>query len=99
MEPTEAPEITAAREIREEIGMAAQSIHPIGGFFLAPGYSTEFMHLFLATGLGPDPLSHDEGEYILVEKIPLAKVYQMLDEGKFMDGKTVAILGLMRNKL
>ena len=41
-------EICAAREIREETGMAAGQLEKVGEFYLAPGYSTEFMAVFLA---------------------------------------------------
>jgi ADP-ribose pyrophosphatase len=99
IEPGEDPQATAAREIREEIGMAASSITPIGGFYLAPGYSTEYMHLFLATELSPEPLKHDHGEFIQVEKHAVQEVYRMLEQGEINDGKTVAILGLMRDRL
>src|SRR5512136_1345202 len=43
VEPGELPLDCARREIREEIGMAAGRVEPIGEYFLAPGYSTEFM--------------------------------------------------------
>ena len=99
MEPEESPEVTAAREIREEIGMAASSMIPIGGLYLAPGYSTEYMHLFLATGLFSDPLKQDEGEFIQIEKYPVKDVYRMLEQGDIVDGKTIAILGLLRDRL
>ena len=42
----------AAREIREETGMAAGKLERLGDFYLAPGYSTEFMAVFLATSCG-----------------------------------------------
>lgn len=79
--------------------MAAKSITPIGGFYLAPGYSTEFMHIYLATGLSPAPLDHDPGEFLHAEKYPVDEVYRMLDQGEIVDAKSVAILGLMREKL
>src|SRR5215510_11217741 len=50
----------AAREIREETGMEAGKLEKIGEFFLAPGYSTEFMAVFLATGLKHNPLHANE---------------------------------------
>ncbi|HSG26041.1 MAG TPA: NUDIX hydrolase [Anaerolineales bacterium] len=99
LETGEDPKSTAAREIREEIGMAAETITPIGKLYLAPGYSTELMHLFLATGLTPDALELDPGEYLEVEKYPVEEVYRMLDRGEIIDGKSVAILGLMRTRL
>ena len=38
----EDPEVCAAREIREETGMAAGTLKKVSDFYLAPGYSTEF---------------------------------------------------------
>ena len=63
----------AEREIREEIGMRAGEIIPLGGFFLAPGYSTEYLHIFLARQLEPAPLQPDDDEWITVERIPIAE--------------------------
>ena len=63
IEPGEPAEQCARREIREEIGMAARELKKVGEFFLAPGYSTEYMHVFLATGLYPDPLPGDPDEF------------------------------------
>jgi len=99
LEAGEDPKTTAAREIREEIGMAAETISPIGGLYLAPGYSSEYMHLFMATGLTPDPLELDPGEYLQVETYSVEETYRMLDRGEIVDGKSVAILGLVREKL
>ena len=57
LEPGEDPTETAYRECREEIGMAPGKLSRIGGAFLAPGYSTEYLHFFLATELKPSPLA------------------------------------------
>ena len=46
MESDETPEASAQRELREEIGLAARKLIRLGGCYLAPGYSTEFMHIF-----------------------------------------------------
>ena len=51
LEPGEPPEVCAMRELREETGMAARTIQLIGTFYLAPGYSSEKMYIFLATDL------------------------------------------------
>jgi ADP-ribose pyrophosphatase len=90
----EQPEESARREVREEIGMAAGDLVEIGSFYLAPGYSTEFMHVFLATHLTPAPLEGDEDEFITIEKIPQQQVFQMAMEGRFRDSKTLAALYL-----
>ena len=68
-EPGEDVLVSAQRELREEIGMGAKNLQKIGGFFLAPGYSTEYMHVFLATELYPSSLPGDESELIRIEKI------------------------------
>jgi len=99
VEPGEAPLDCARREIREEIGMAAGRIEPIGEYYLAPGYSTEFMHAFLATDLHPDPLPGDADEFISVEPIPLEVVLHMIESGKIRDAKTLASLMLAKRYL
>jgi len=94
MEEGEAPDVSALREVREEIGMAAGELRSIGTFFLAPGYSTEFMHVFLATQLTVAPLKGDEDEFISIEKIPIQQVTQMVAAGRVQDAKTLAALFL-----
>jgi len=96
IEPGEAAEVCAAREIREEIGMAAAVLQKIGEFYLAPGYSTEFMRVFLATGLTPDARPHDDDEFLEVTALPAAKAYAMVSSGAIRDGKTLAALLLAR---
>ena len=95
----EAPEKCAHREIREETGMAAKNMKNIGQFFLAPGYSTEFMVVFLATDLHWDPLEADADEFLQVEKIPLAEALKMAEHGKLPDAKSLAALFMARPHL
>lgn len=92
LEAGEPPEACAKREIREETGLAAESMLELGRFFLAPGYSTEFMYVYLARGLHPDPLPHDQDEFLRAEAHPLAEVYRMVENGEIQDGKTLAAL-------
>jgi len=96
VEPGEPPLECARREIREEIGMAAGRIELIGQYFLAPGYSTEFMNVFLATDLRPNPLPGDADEFLSVESIPLEQVLLMAEDGKIRDAKTLASLMLAK---
>jgi len=95
----EPPEICAARELREEIGHAAHNLRKLGEFFLAPGYSSEFMHVFLATDLYAAPLPQDDDEFIKTEAIPLSTVFAMAAQGQLRDGKTLAALFLAREHL
>ena len=99
LEPGEPPEDCAHREVREETGMAAGKLIKIGEFFLAPGYSTEYMHVFLATELHPDPLPTDQDEFLTLEPIPLTQAYSMALNGELQDGKSLAALLLARPQL
>jgi ADP-ribose pyrophosphatase len=87
-------ESCAAREIREETGMAAGLLEKVGEFYLAPGYSTEFMAVFLAKELRPSPLTPDADEFLQLERIPLKKALQMAEEGQVVDAKSLAALFL-----
>lgn len=95
----EAPEACARREVREETGMAAGQLEPLGGFYLAPGYSTEYMHVFLATDLYPAPLAADADEFLSVEKVPLAEALKLPARGLLPDAKSLAALFLARERL
>jgi ADP-ribose pyrophosphatase len=96
LEPGEDPAGGAGREVREETGLAAGKLLKLGDFYMAPGYSSELIHVFLATDLYPAPLAADDDEFLEVEAIPVQKVYEMLDAGLVKDGKTLAALLLAR---
>lgn len=89
----------AAREVREETGMAAGSLQKLGAFYLAPGYSTEFMAVFLATELRDDPLQADDDEFLQLERIPAKQALEMAEQGELQDAKTLAGLLLARSHL
>ncbi len=95
----EPPEVCAHREIREETGMAAGHMEHLGGFYLAPGYSTEYMNVSLATDLRKDPLEPDEDEILSVEKLPLQAALQQALAGQIQDAKTLAALFLLGKHL
>ncbi len=99
LEPGEPPEEAAAREIREEIGMAAGDLRKIGEFFMVPGYSSERMHVFLATHLTPDPLKADADEFIEVQVIPVKRAFELVEAGQVRDGKTIAVLYMAKKML
>jgi ADP-ribose pyrophosphatase len=99
IESGETAEACARREIREEIGMACKHLELIGSFYLAPGYTTEFMYVFLALELCANPLQADEDEFITVEKIPAGAAMKMAEEDKIKDVKTLGALLLARSRL
>ncbi len=94
MEDGETPEISAEREIREEIGMAATEFKYLGKFYMAPGYSTELMHIFLASGLYDSPLEPDADEYIEISKVSKTEILEFARSGNIIDGKSLSALFL-----
>lgn len=95
----EAYETCAAREMREETGMAAGRLERVGEFFLAPGYSTEFMAVFVARDLSPDPLPSDADEFIEIERVPVAEAFRRAERGDLPDAKSLAALFMARPHL
>ncbi len=92
----EPPEVCAAREMREETGLAAAHLDHLDAFYLAPGYSTELMHVYLATQLSPNPLPADADEFLQVQRIPVRDAMSMAERGEIQDAKSVAALLLAR---
>jgi ADP-ribose pyrophosphatase len=86
----------AAREIREETGMEAGRLQKVGEFYLAPGYSSEFMAVFLATDLKHNPLKADDDEFLQVERVPVQEVAAMFERGDVPDSKSLAAWLLAR---
>jgi 8-oxo-dGTP pyrophosphatase MutT (NUDIX family) len=98
-DPNETFEACAEREIREETGMEAGRLQKVGEFYLAPGYSSEFTEVFLATDLKENPLDADEDEFLQVARIPVRKADEMFQSGKMLDAKSLAAWLLARPHL
>jgi len=94
VEPGESPLACAHRELREETGYLARKVEALGGFYASPGYSTEYLHLYLATELEPVPETPDADEIMDVVRIPLASIPEMIASGEIRDAKT--LVGLLR---
>lgn len=99
MEAGETPLECAAREVREEVGMAATELQELGGFYLAAGYANEYMTVFLATGLYESPLAPDADEFLNVRPFSIKEAYQLAEDGKLGDGKSLAALLLAQKAL
>jgi ADP-ribose pyrophosphatase len=81
--------VAARRELLEESGYKAKSVKKVFSGYSTPGYSTEVLHYFLATGLTKASQNCDFDEMIDVELIGISKALQMVKKGKVRDSKTI----------
>ncbi|TDA33488.1 MAG: ADP-ribose pyrophosphatase [Hadesarchaea archaeon] len=82
----------ARRELEEETGYKARRMEKLFEMYLAPGYSTEKLHSFLASDLEPSSPRRDLGEEIKVVKVPFEKALKMIESNRIEDAKTIATL-------
>jgi ADP-ribose pyrophosphatase len=71
----------------------------IGSIYLAPGYSNELNHIFLAKDLKPDPLQQDEDEFLSIKKYSKEELIELIHGGDLRDSKSLAALYLYEHKL
>ena len=86
----EDPEAAVIREMQEETGFMPRKVERLGGFYSAPGYCTEYLHLYLATDLVPSQLHAEDTESISLVLVPVSKIPELLASDKIHDGKTLA---------
>ena len=92
VEPGEAAEEAVLRELQEETGFTAGKLQHLSSFWTTPGFCTELMHAYIATGLVPSGLKPDEDEHIQVITVPMDTVPDMLNRGEIKDAKSIASL-------
>jgi ADP-ribose pyrophosphatase len=90
LEAGEEPIACARRELKEETGYRAEYLEQIGCFYPSPGFCTEFIHLYLATGLQKGHSAPEDDEAIEIVNVPLSDIPAMLSRGEICDGKTIA---------
>jgi len=99
LEDRESPEIGAARELEEELGLRAGRLELLSEFFVSPGFCEEKMWLYLATQLSESKQNLDDDEIIQVVKISLEDALEMISDGEIEDAKTIIALLLTANCL
>lgn len=90
IDPGEDPAQTAARELQEEIGYFPQNLKKMGGFYSAPGFCTEYLHLYLATELIYSPLVAEDTDGIEVVRVAPADIPGLITSGRICDAKSIA---------
>ncbi len=79
----------AQRELGEECGQRAGRLERLGGFYVSPGFCSEFVHVFLATELEPVERRPDPDEELEVVRLPLAEALRLVGAGEIRDGKSI----------
>jgi ADP-ribose pyrophosphatase len=89
----ERPELGAARELKEELGLVAARLEKLSEFFVSPGFCEEKMWVYLATELSEGEQALEDDEIIDVVRLPIGDALEMITSGEIEDAKT--IIGLM----
>lgn len=92
-DPGEDPLACGMRELEEETGYRAKNFTYLGSMLPTPGFCSEVLHMYVATGLYPGELKRDEDEFLELEEVPLESVVEKILGGEIVDAKTcVAVL-------
>ena len=94
LDPGEAPESCALRELKEETGLRAGRLERLASIHTTPGFTDEVIHLFVAWELEPGETSHGTSEFMEVHRLPLRRTIEMVDAGEISDAKTICALTL-----
>lgn len=92
MDPGEAPETAALRELKEETGIVPDEMIFMGPYYPTCAYSDEVIYMYLARGLRFEAQHFDDDEFLTLEQIPLDELVREIMEGKIADGKTQTAL-------
>ncbi len=92
LDPGEAPEKCARRELAEETGMRAARLERLTTFYTTPGFTDERIHLFLAGGLEEGEHNREADEFLELCPTRWSVVMDMIERGEIMDGKTLVAL-------
>jgi 8-oxo-dGTP pyrophosphatase MutT (NUDIX family) len=92
LDPGEAPEVCAVRELAEETGVSARSWVSLGQYLPAPGIFTEVIHLYLARELTVGVAKPDADEELEIAWRSFGDAMAMVQRGEWNDGKTAMAL-------
>ena len=99
IDPGEKPEVTAARELKEETGYTAGKVEYLMDFYPSVGYSEEVLYLYLCTDLTPGETNFDENEAIDIEEYEIDELCGMVMRGEIHDAKTIIAILAVKNLL
>ena len=88
----EDPDVCAARELEEEVGMNPAELVPLGWIWTTPGFTDEKIWMYLCRGLEPAEQNLQDDEVLTIESRPLAEAIEMVHRGEICDSKSVCAL-------
>jgi len=91
----ETPEEAVRREMIEETGYRVGTVDHLCSFFTSPGFTTEYMHLYRASGLQPGEPT-EETDQIEVVLLTPGEAWQRVESGEIADAKSILALGYAR---
>jgi ADP-ribose pyrophosphatase len=95
----EDPEAGAIRELEEEIGVTAAKVKKLTEFYVSPGFLTEKMHLYMATGLTETQQRLEEDEILSIERYSFPEAVKMIESDEIVDAKTMIGVTLAAKRL
>ncbi|TQR10958.1 NUDIX hydrolase [Psychrobacillus soli] len=101
IEPNEAPELTALRELEEETGYTTNKLQYIQSFATSPGFADEIIHLYLAENIVKveEKAELDEDEFVELMHVSLEEMESMITSKQIYDAKTAFAYLWVKNYL
>lgn len=101
IEPNEAPEVTALRELEEETGYTTNKLQYLQSFATSPGFADEIIHLYLAENIVKvdDKADLDEDEFVELMSVSVDEMESMISSKQIYDAKTAFAFLWLKNYL
>ncbi|GEN56729.1 ADP-ribose diphosphatase [Halolactibacillus alkaliphilus] len=91
LEPNEAPEVTAIRELEEETGFTTEHLEYVTSFYTTPGFCDELIYLYYTDKLIPltEEKALDEDEFLECQSYTMAELDDLIKRERIHDLKTM----------
>jgi ADP-ribose pyrophosphatase len=96
LDPGEAPEVCARRELQEETGMEAGHLERLTTIYTTPGFTDERIHLYLARVEREGAHAREADEFMELHRLRWSEVLRMVERGVICDGKTLCAIGFVQ---